>query len=152
MLLRIGPQPQGLDDLEDILSSPAPALDSTTADGHQLSSAVPSTTVSDLGSEVPAGCADPGDAAALGRSVATCSSRGPEQLAHLPSRASTDATELNKMSVWSTAYRSASAPLSAVWARMPEQLHHLPSLKVGKMSRLLSQAGAFHIAVYVAGL
>lgn len=103
-------QVQGLDDLEDILNSPSPALGPTSFDPGHLPAANPSQQV--------------------GSSLAvSCEAAQPDLLPKGHRHATRDAIESQKASVWSTAYQSASAPLAAVWARIPQQLQNFPSLK-----------------------
>ena len=42
-----------------------------------------------------------------------------------------------QLSVWNTAYQSASAPIAAVWARLPEHLQRLSPQTVSQAKRLL---------------
>ena len=135
-LHRLGQSAQGLDDLEDILNSPAPALDSTTVDRHQSSSTVWPETASPLDRNALADSTDSDSAAAQpaqGQSVDSTASKvlEPDQLSQLRRCANTDATEPRRASVWSSAYQSASAPLTAAWTRLPEKLHNLPLFSVG---------------------
>ena len=158
-LWRLGQQAQGLDDLEDILNSPAPALHSTSVDRHQSSSAVRSELTTALDSNAPAYSTDSGSAvapSAQGLPVDSTASSllEPDQPTQLPSCAREDAAQPKKASVWSTAYQSASAPLTAAWTRIPEKLHNLPSLMVSHV-RLPSSTTSFryfHGVEYTAGL
>ena len=138
-LWRLGQPAQGLDDLEDILNSPAPALDSTSVDRHLSSSAVCLGPASAPQSAAPAHSTDSGSAAApsaqgLSGNSAASSLPDLDQLTQLPRRTTTDAADSKKASVWITAYQSASIPLAAAWASIPEKLHNLPCLTVGSLS------------------
>lgn len=135
-LWRLGQQAQSLDDLEDILNSPAPALGYTSVDRHQSSSAVCSELTSAPDSDAPANSTDSGSAAAPSGQGLSAASSLPDldQVTQLPRRATTDAADSEKASVWSTAYQSASVPLAAAWASIPEKLHNLPSVMVGSLS------------------
>lgn len=132
-----------MDDLEDILNSPSPALDSTSADPRQLPAADWSArAVPAPDSNIPADAAHcvQGLSGASSNSTATCSeSADPALTTQLPSLANKNATESKKASVWSTAYHSASAPLAAAWARIPDQLQNLPSLTVAEYIKLPRQ-------------
>ena len=140
-----GQQAQGLDDLEDILNSPAPALGPTSFDpGHLPLAECSQKAVSASDSIAPAAIPDTGSAAAnllQKTSGATGSSLAPaskpaqaDVLLQGRRQAPRCGLESPKASVWSTAYQSASAPLAAVWARIPEQLQRIPSLTVASLT------------------
>lgn len=140
-----GQQAHGLDDLEDILNSPSPALGPTSFDpGHLPAADCSQQSASAADSTGPAAISKSGSAAAnavqrpssaTGSSLAVSSeSAQPDLLLRGHRHAPGDAVEAQKASVWKTAYQSASAPLAAVWARIPEQLQRIPSLTASDVS------------------
>lgn len=144
-LWRTGQQAHGLDDLEDILNSPSPALGPTSFDLGQLPSEESSQqSASAADSTAPAAISESSSAAAnvvqrpsstKGSPLAvTFESAQPDLLLREHRHAPVDAVDLQKASVWKTAYQSASAPLAAVWARSPEQLQRFPSLTVSDLT------------------
>lgn len=143
---RTGQQAHGLDDLEDILNSPSPALGPTSFDpGHLPAADCSQQSASAADSTGPAAISKSGSAAAnavqrpssaTGSSLAVSSeSAQPDLLLRGHRHAPGDAVEAQKASVWKTAYQSASAPLAAVWARIPEQLQRIPSLTVTYLTK-----------------
>ena len=121
----LGKQALGLDDLEDILNTPSPALDSSaailrwpsSANLAQASShAVENSTAGSLTASAQVAKQDPVD--------------------QLQKSASSTVAASRLSSICSTAYQSASAPIAAAWARVPEQLHRLQPQKVAQLCYL----------------
>ena len=124
-----GRRPQPLEDLEDILNSPAPALDSPTGSNFQASrSQFAKCNQAD-------GCLPSSSALQQNDPLPAHSSAVHSQ----PSAQLVDATPQLEFSVntggqqspskgrsvWATAYQRASAPVAAVLAQVPDQLHRL---------------------------
>ncbi len=58
--------------------------------------------------------------------------------ADVTSNASEEPSHVGQLSVWNTAYQSASSPIAAVWARLPEQLQRLKPQTVSREKGLLA--------------
>lgn len=124
-------QAQHLDDLEDILNSPAPALDHP-ASTEDSCVACQDTRAQDSTTEPPSN-STPAAAQQIQPSALLSSSAQSHDAPHGASNMQADANgnaskkprHGGQLSVWNTAYQSASAPIAAVWARLPEHLQRL---------------------------
>ncbi len=134
-LLAADSQAQHLDDLEDILNSPAPALDHP-ATSENVCTVCQDTrgqdaTTDELPTSTPAAAQQIQSTALLASSAQTH-----DVSASMPADVTGNACEKpshdGQLSVWNTAYQSASAPIAAVWARLPEHLQKLKSLTVSR--------------------
>lgn len=122
-------QAQHLDDLEDILNSPAPALDhpSTTENwcvACQDTRAQDPTTEPQPAS-TPAAAQQIQSIPLLSASAQSYDASASNMQADVTGNASEEPGHVEQLSVWNTAYQSASAPIAAVWARLPEHLQRL---------------------------
>ncbi|DBA88723.1 TPA: hypothetical protein ACH3X1_004148 [Trebouxia sp. C0004] len=124
-------QAQHLDDLEDILNSPAPALDhpATTEDVCpvcQDTRAQDSTTEALSTSSTAAAQQIPSTALLSSSAQSHDASHDvAEMQANATGHASEEPHHVGQLSVWNTAYQTASVPIAAVWARLPEHLQRL---------------------------
>ena len=136
-------QAQHLDDLEDILNSPAPALDHP-ASTEDSCVACQDTRAQDSTTEPPSN-STPAAAQQIQPSALLSSSAQSHDAPHGASNMQADANgnaskkprHGGQLSVWNTAYQSASAPIAAVWARLPEHLQRLSPQTVSQAKRLL---------------
>ncbi|KAA6418462.1 MAG: hypothetical protein FRX49_11622 [Trebouxia sp. A1-2] len=122
-------QAQHLDDLEDILNSPAPALDHP-ATTENLRTVCQDTTAQDpttepLPTSTPAAAQQVQSTALLSSSVQSHDASASNTQADVTGNACEKPSHVGQLSVWNTAYQSASAPIAAVWARLPEHLQRL---------------------------
>lgn len=131
---RTGQQAQHLDDLEDILNSPAPALGSqvTSIDKPSSDAECPVNRITPAVS-LPTSIAkdsQPDQSVSLAPAHLQPCNRvaGPSLQGQLPVTCSEEPGQTRRLSVWSSAYHSASAPLTAVWARVPEQVQRYTPL------------------------
>ncbi|DBB08767.1 TPA: hypothetical protein ACH3X3_007433 [Trebouxia sp. C0006] len=122
-------QAQHLDDLEDILNSPAPALDQpgTTQTActacQDIGAQVPTTD--SLTTSTPAAAQQVQSTALLSSSAQSHDASASNMQADVTDNACEKPSRNGQLSVWNTAYQSASAPIAAVWARLPEHLQRL---------------------------
>lgn len=121
-------QAQHLDDLEDILNSPAPALDQP-ATTETACTACQDTRSQDLikdslTTSTPAAAQQVQSTALLSSSAQSHDSSASNMQA-VTDNACEKPSRDGQLSVWNTAYQSASAPIAAVWARLPEHLQRL---------------------------
>ncbi len=143
-----GQPPQHLDDLEDILNSPAPALDSAAHSTPRGSSDMELNCDSPA-QGLPHSTAEPQPDQSLS-STAQPQPQTDSQSADLsrnqqfPASSAEESGQARKLSVWSTAYQSASTPITAVWARVPEHLQRLKSNLVHARSKCSSEC-AHHL-------
>lgn len=128
-----GHQAQHLDDLDDILNSPSPALGKEAADVDLSETDTDTFTQQGSGSQ-----ARPASTAEAQQDQSTASSGTPAQSSHqslqerVLDKVTSQPDQAGQLSVWTTAYQSASAPVAAVFARIPEHLQRLrPQLVSG---------------------
>lgn len=132
-------QAQHLDDLEDILNSPAPALDQpgTTQTActacQDIGAQVPTTD--SLTTSTPAAAQQVQSTALLSSSAQSHDASASNMQADVTDNACEKPSRNGQLSVWNTAYQSASAPIAAVWARLPEHLQRLKPQMVSKERR-----------------
>ena len=137
-------QAQHLDDLEDILNSPAPALDHP-ATTENLCVVSQHTRAQDLTTEAPststpAAARQVESTALLSSSAQSHDTSASNMQADVTSNALEEPSHVGQLSVWNTAYQSASSPIAAVWARLPEQLQRLKPQTVSREKGLLLAA------------
>ncbi len=139
-------QAQHLDDLEDILNSPAPALD-PPATTETSCTACQDTRAQDPTAEVlttstPAAAQQVQSTALLSSSAQSHDASASNMQADVIGNACEKPSRDGQLSVWNTAYQSASAPIAAVWARLPEHLQRLKPQTVSKERRRIA---AYHM-------
>lgn len=135
-------QAQHLDDLEDILNSPAPALDHP-ATTENLCTVCQDTRAQDptteaLPTSTPAAAQQVQSTALLSSSAQSHDASASNMQADVIGNACEKPSHVGQLSVWNTAYQSASAPIAAVWARLPEHLQRLKPQTVSRERRLLA--------------
>ena len=135
-------QAQHLDDLEDILNSPAPALDhlATTEDLCVVctDTRAQDSTTEALPTSTPTSAQQVQSTALLSSSAQAHDASASNMQANVTGKASEEPSHVGQLSVWNTAYQSASAPIAAVWARLPEHLQRLKPQTVSGERRLFA--------------
>ena len=143
-----GHQAQHLDDLEDILNSPSPALDKAAAGVDLSETDTDSVTQQGSGSQAllaSTAKAQQDQSTALSDAPAQSSYQSSQE--HVLDNVTPKPSQAGQLSVWTTAYQSASAPVAAVFARIPEHFQRLkPQLVSGwhrrKTTHITSHATA----------
>ena len=137
LCMATGAQAQELDDLEDILNTPSPALDRPANNSRPLLAREGNTSETSFVSEAATQTDATATAAehqitslALEESTTSELPDSPLQVHTTSDTTCNSITQPQQLTPWNSVLQSASAPIVAAWAQIPQQLQRFKSQKV----------------------